>query len=446
MRKARESAKNEFLQQIDGTPSQETQPMATTRYPKRALADDREQGSAQSPQATAIVRTRSGAHHHPRREPAAEAASAQDVADVKTEASPSSIETATNGGAIAPDSTQVAPISPEPRPKPDGRNLETAAASPPAAPASSLGNGRHLPPTIVSETGALNLKALKGAKITELAHIARDYNIDGAPNMRKQEMIFSILQAQAQRNGSILGEGVLEILPDGFGFLRAPDGTITTFDAPGAFFLTLPTAINPIGTITGNSDDAVTFTIHGFVRALNGTITTFDPPGAVETDPFGINQMGTITGDYFDASFTAHGFVRAPNGTITTFDPPGAVNGTFPAAINPTGTITGSYFDASFAAHGFVRAPNGTITMFDAPEAVNGTFAAAINTMGTITGDYGDASSTFHGFVRAPNGTITTFDPPGAQEETLPGGITPGGVITGTFFDSSQLHGFVRIP
>jgi transcription termination factor Rho len=64
---------------------------------------------------------------------------------------------------------------------------------------------------------------LKAAKITELAQIAREYNIDGATNMRKQEMIFSILQAQASRNGSILGEGVLEILPDGFGFLRAPD-------------------------------------------------------------------------------------------------------------------------------------------------------------------------------------------------------------------------------
>ncbi len=76
---------------------------------------------------------------------------------------------------------------------------------------------------VVSEVGVLNLKALKGAKITELAHIARDYNIDGATNMRKQEMIFSILQAQAAKNGSILGEGVLEILPDGFGFLRAPD-------------------------------------------------------------------------------------------------------------------------------------------------------------------------------------------------------------------------------
>jgi len=76
---------------------------------------------------------------------------------------------------------------------------------------------------IVSDGGALNLKVLKAAKITELAQIAREYNIDGATNMRKQEMIFSILQAQASRNGSILGEGVLEILPDGFGFLRAPD-------------------------------------------------------------------------------------------------------------------------------------------------------------------------------------------------------------------------------
>ncbi|MGA3230172.1 MAG: Rho termination factor N-terminal domain-containing protein, partial [Candidatus Binatus sp.] len=53
--------------------------------------------------------------------------------------------------------------------------------------------------------------------------MARDFNVDGATNMRKQEMIFAVLQAQAAKNGSILGEGVLEILPDGFGFLRAPD-------------------------------------------------------------------------------------------------------------------------------------------------------------------------------------------------------------------------------
>src|SRR5690242_19104555 len=48
-------------------------------------------------------------------------------------------------------------------------------------------------------------------------------NIDGAAAMRKQDLIFSILQAQTEQNGFICGEGVLEILPDGFGFLRAPD-------------------------------------------------------------------------------------------------------------------------------------------------------------------------------------------------------------------------------
>src|SRR2546427_7149610 len=74
-----------------------------------------------------------------------------------------------------------------------------------------------------AEPGALNLKSLKEKKIAELAALAKDMNIDGAAAMRKQELIFSILQAQTEQNGFICGEGVLEILPDGFGFLRAPD-------------------------------------------------------------------------------------------------------------------------------------------------------------------------------------------------------------------------------
>ncbi|HEY5594172.1 MAG TPA: transcription termination factor Rho [Nitrospiria bacterium] len=53
--------------------------------------------------------------------------------------------------------------------------------------------------------------------------VAKDLKIDGASNLRKQELIFAILQAQAEKNGVIYGEGVLETLPDGFGFLRAPD-------------------------------------------------------------------------------------------------------------------------------------------------------------------------------------------------------------------------------
>ncbi|HET9917259.1 MAG TPA: transcription termination factor Rho [Candidatus Binatia bacterium] len=69
----------------------------------------------------------------------------------------------------------------------------------------------------------LNLKALKEKKIGDLALIGKTFNIEGAANMRKQDLIFAILQAQTEQNGHIYGEGVLETLPDGFGFLRAPD-------------------------------------------------------------------------------------------------------------------------------------------------------------------------------------------------------------------------------
>lgn len=69
----------------------------------------------------------------------------------------------------------------------------------------------------------MNLQDLKNKKISELNGIARDLSIEGASGLRKQDLIFAILNAQTEQNGSIYGEGVLEILQDGFGFLRAPD-------------------------------------------------------------------------------------------------------------------------------------------------------------------------------------------------------------------------------
>ncbi|RPJ08492.1 MAG: transcription termination factor Rho, partial [Deltaproteobacteria bacterium] len=69
----------------------------------------------------------------------------------------------------------------------------------------------------------MNIKDLKKKKINELTKIARELNVEGASGLRKQDLIFAILQAQTEKNGLIFGEGVLEILPDGFGFLRAPD-------------------------------------------------------------------------------------------------------------------------------------------------------------------------------------------------------------------------------
>ncbi len=69
----------------------------------------------------------------------------------------------------------------------------------------------------------MNLSDLKKTKITELTAMAKELGVEGASGMRKQDLIYDILKATAANKGAIYGDGVLEILPDGFGFLRAPD-------------------------------------------------------------------------------------------------------------------------------------------------------------------------------------------------------------------------------
>jgi transcription termination factor Rho len=69
----------------------------------------------------------------------------------------------------------------------------------------------------------LNLQDLKEQSIGRLAEMAKAYGIENPLSMRKQELIFRLLEAQAQREGLFFAEGVLEVLPEGFGFLRAPE-------------------------------------------------------------------------------------------------------------------------------------------------------------------------------------------------------------------------------
>lgn len=92
----------------------------------------------------------------------------------------------------------------------DGSNGE----APEPAPQSS--NGK-------AEESILNLAGLKDMSISELTHIAKEMGIEGATGLRKQELIFKLLAAQTEKSGLIFSEGVLETLPDGFGFLRAPE-------------------------------------------------------------------------------------------------------------------------------------------------------------------------------------------------------------------------------
>ena len=85
-------------------------------------------------------------------------------------------------------------------------------------------NGRKpSTPAADGNDGVLDLAKLKEMSISELTHIAKSFEIEGASGMRKQELIFKLLAAQTEKSGLIFSEGVLETLPDGFGFLRAPE-------------------------------------------------------------------------------------------------------------------------------------------------------------------------------------------------------------------------------
>ena len=80
------------------------------------------------------------------------------------------------------------------------------------------GKGAQAPPA-----QSISLSAMKEMSISALTKIAKELEIAGATGMRKQELIFEILRVRAEKSGNIFSEGVLETLPDGFGFLRAPD-------------------------------------------------------------------------------------------------------------------------------------------------------------------------------------------------------------------------------
>src|SRR4051812_38023984 len=113
------------------------------------------------------------------------------------------------------------------RPK-EGRpeeEIEVAESAAPTAEESPNGggDGGSKPQRVRDENEVLNLAKLKDMSISELTHIAKEMGIEGATGLRKQELIFKLLAAQTEKSGLIFSEGVLETLPDGFGFLRAPE-------------------------------------------------------------------------------------------------------------------------------------------------------------------------------------------------------------------------------
>jgi transcription termination factor Rho len=131
----------------------------------------------------------------------------------------------------APEPTTAVSDAPTPEQSKAG-SQQTQAAAPASPPAQAPAPPQQQPPAQQQQPPAqqqqqrregLNITDLKDMSIQKLTQIAKDLNVGGATGMRKQELIFQILKAQTEQSGFIFSEGVLEVLPDGFGFLRAPD-------------------------------------------------------------------------------------------------------------------------------------------------------------------------------------------------------------------------------
>ncbi len=146
--------------------------------------------------------------NHKRQNPAPRAS----ASEVAVTPEPTTTTTTTSE---APATTASAPADP---PTPQQPAAPASQQAPPAQPQrpQQQGQGQR-------RGEGLNIGELKDMSIQKLTQIAKELNVAGATGMRKQELIFQILKAQTEQSGFIFSEGVLEVLPDGFGFLRAPD-------------------------------------------------------------------------------------------------------------------------------------------------------------------------------------------------------------------------------
>jgi transcription termination factor Rho len=96
----------------------------------------------------------------------------------------------------------------------------------------------------------MDIAELKGKKIAELNQLAQDLGVSGCTGLRKAELIFKILEEQTKKEGLIFAEGVLEVLPDGYGFLRSPD--FNYLPGPDDIYVS-PSQIKRFGLRTGDT-------------------------------------------------------------------------------------------------------------------------------------------------------------------------------------------------
>jgi hypothetical protein len=242
--------------------------------------------------------------------------------------------------------------------------------------------------------------------------------------------------------GRIYGNFTNKHLSATSGFVRQADGTITFFH-PEHSKSTRVTAVDAAAGVTGYYRNDVGDI--GFLLSLDGRLTKFSAPGSSRTYPMAINSNGVIAGEYVDNDARGHSFLRTPDGQFTSFDPPRSISWSDALAVNADGVVAGSYKNAHNIIQGFVRDSKGTITAFHARQSKE-TTPLAINASGVIAGYYWTADHMVqHGFLRNANGSLENIDDPDAVRGTFPVGIDSAGTIIGNFTDADGLtHGFIR--
>jgi transcription termination factor Rho len=170
---------------------------------------------------------------------------------------------------------QETPSAPDPEPPEAGPETEPEQRAP-------RGGGRRRKRSEADERPLLSLGDLKDLTIQALNAMAKDMNVDGAAGMRRHDLIFKILQTQTEKSGLLFAEGVLEILPDGYGFLRAPESNY--LPGPDDIYIS-PSQIRKFDLRTGD-------TVSGQVRPPKGgeryfalikvEAINFEPPGSAK--------------------------------------------------------------------------------------------------------------------------------------------------------------------
>jgi len=251
-------------------------------------------------------------------------------------------------------------------------------------------------------------------------------------------------QTQPQKinsRGDIVGV-YLDSLGVQRGFVRFSNGTFSApiVDPNDTVGFTQGRGINDSGTVCGDyaTSDG---NDHGFFLS-GGTFTEYDVPGALSTDVLGINNPGNFSGDISNDDLTIQAYISV-GGTITSFSVPGAVATLAYQLNNSNKLVVGYYVDASGILHGYYRDANGALHFPIDPSGSVGTVLFGDNDRNWVVGRYADASGVTHGvFFTAPN-NFFTFDYPGSTFTSL-NGINDQGLICGRYVDASGIaHGII---